>query len=176
MARKYRLTFTEDHLHALLMATEFHERIAMGQFREVLEVVDPGFKLPHENREMAEQMLTIARRYLMPALATDNSYWGIRSREVRDENRVMYDILQVVRHRLAWDRHPEGGMTINFDRPWRSSEKLDLIEIELLPDQESSEASLAQSGSRSTTSAAAPVKSGSKSGRGSRKVGPRREK
>lgn len=136
MARKYRITLTEDHLHAILEATEFHERIAMGQFREILEVVDPGFKLPQEARETANDLFTLARRSLMPELKSDNAFYSIRSPELKDMNRVMYDILQVVRHRLSWDRHPEGGFGVNFDKPWRSSEKLDLIEIERLPDQE----------------------------------------
>ena len=168
MSRKYRLTLTEEHLHALLKATEFHGRIAMGQFREIFDVLDRDFKLPRENRDQAEQLLVLARRYLMPELHSDNSYYSIRSRELHDDNRVMYDFLQVVRHRLSWDRHPEGGWTVNFDRPWRTSEKLDLVEIEILEDQ-SSEASLAQSASRSTTSTPGE-KSGSKSKRGKRKT------
>lgn len=135
MSRKYRITLTEEHLYTLMKATEFHERIAMGQFREVLDVVDPGFQLSRENRVEGEYLLVRARRYLLPELTHDNSYWSIRSREVRDDNRVMYDFLQVVRHRLSWDRHPEGGFGVNFDPPWRTSEKLDLIKIERLPEE-----------------------------------------
>lgn len=168
MARKYRLTLTEDHLHAIMRATEFHERIAMGQFREIFDVVDPGFHLSREDRDQAEQFLILARRYLMPELQSDNAYHSIRSTAIDDTNRVLYDILQVVRHRLAWDRKPEGDWTINFDRPMRTSAELDLIEVEEVP-QSSSEASLAQSGSRMTGSSGSS-KSGSKSGRGSRKT------
>ena len=46
--RKYRLTLTDEHLYAILRGTEFFERIAMGQFREILDVVDPQFKLSRE--------------------------------------------------------------------------------------------------------------------------------
>lgn len=135
MSRKYRLTLTEEHLYAILKAMDFHERIAMGQFREIFDVVDPGFKLSHEGRDAAEPLLMEARRHLMPALRHDNSYWGIRSLEIHDDNRVMYDIQQVVRHRLAWDRSPEGGWTVNFDRPMRTSETLDFVEIEQVPEE-----------------------------------------
>ena len=173
MARKYRLTLSEDHLHAILKGTEFFERIAMGQFREILDVVDPRFKIPIKDREAAEQLFTIARRYLMPDLKHDNAYWSIHSKEIPDSARICYDFLQVVRHRLSWDRHPEGGWTVNFDTP-RVTGPLDLVEIEALP-QESSEASLAQSASRSTTSGTRP-KSGSKSGKGKRKTAPKNPK
>ena len=135
MARKYRLTLTEDHLWALLKATEFHERVAMGQFREIVQAVDPEHKLSRQSRDAAEMLLMVAKRFLLPDLRDDHAYWGIHSKEIHDDNRVLYDVLQVVRHRLAWDRHPEGGMTINFDEPRRTSERLDLIEVERLPEK-----------------------------------------
>ena len=169
--RKYRLTLTDEHLYAILRGTEFFERIAMGQFREILDVVDPQFKLSREERDQGEQLLTLARRYLMPDLRSDNSFFGIRSPELTPEASICYDFLQVVRHRLAWDAHPEGGITINFDEPMRTSKKLDLVEIEALPhdDSSSSEVSRAQSGGRSTSKASGS-KLGSNPTRGKRKA------
>lgn len=30
---------------------------------------------------------------------------------------IAFDIHDVIRHKLSWDRHPEGGWTVNFDDP-----------------------------------------------------------
>ena len=30
---------------------------------------------------------------------------------------------QAIRHRLSWDRHPEGGMTVNFDEPMKINDE-----------------------------------------------------
>lgn len=167
----YRLTgLTEEHLHAILKATEFFERISMGQFQEILDVADPQFKVSHEDRETAEAYLADTRRCLMPELGSEFAYWGIRSSEVPDAARVCYDLLQVVRHRLAWDRHPEGGWTIGFDEPMQTS-RLDLVRIEP-EDQVSSEVSRVQSAVRKTAAERSSTKSGSKVKRGSRNVKP----
>lgn len=130
MARLYRLTMTEDHLRALLKATEFYERISMGQFIEILDTVDPHLKQSIEGRDIAASFLRIARQHLMPGLTSDNAFYSIRSPEIHDDNRICYDFQQVVRHRLSWDKNPAGGWTVNFDKPWRTSEKVDLIQIE----------------------------------------------
>lgn len=171
--RQYRLTVTEDHLRTLMRATEFFERIAMGQFREILDVADPHHKVPHEARETAEEHLMFARTRLMPELGSPNASWSIHSHEVHDDARVCYDFLQVVRHRLAWDRHPEGGFQVSFDKPLRSSLRLDLPVIEGVsePTQESSSSvSLTQSEVRAGGTTPGSKPSGSKSKRGTRKV------
>jgi len=160
--RTYTVTLTEEHLYALTRGTELFERITMGQFREILDVVDPQFKLSRKDRDTAEQLLVLARRYLMPELLTDYSYWSIHSKEISDDARVCYDFLQVVRHRLAWDNNPKGDWTVNFDEP-RQTSSLPLPQIA------QSEVSLTQSGSRSITSDSGS-KSGSKSKRGTRKA------
>jgi hypothetical protein len=167
----YRLTgLTEKHLRAILKATEFFERISMGQFNELLDVADPHHKLTHEEREPAETYLALARQCLIPELKSNFAYWSIRSSEVHDDARICYDFLQVVRNRLAWDNHPEGGWTYDFDAPLRTS-SLALLRIE--PEsQESSEVSLDQSAVRKTAAERSSTKSGSKVKRGSRKVKP----
>lgn len=59
------------------------------------------------------------------------AYHGIHSRTITDNARIAYDIEQVIRHRLAWDRQPEGGFQVDFDEPARSSSSCSLATIAL---------------------------------------------
>ena len=43
--------------------------------------------------------------------------------------RIAWDIQQVIRHRIAWDRNPKGNITVDFDSPLKTSdEQLPIIE------------------------------------------------
>ena len=126
----YTLTgLTEKHLRVIMKALDFTGRMACGQFRELYEVVDPRFKLRHEVRERCERMLDELKSVMIPELTTPHSSWGIRAQEISDDHRVGYDVIQVVRHRLAWDRNPKGDFTVDFDEPWRTSEQVRMIGI-----------------------------------------------
>ena len=42
---------------------------------------------------------------------------------INDSFRVAWDLQQVIRYRLAWDRNPEGGIQVIFDEPLKSSQE-----------------------------------------------------
>jgi hypothetical protein len=62
-----------------------------------------------------------AVRALKPALTglDMNSSYGIGCQDMPEDRTQAFDIMQVVRHRLACDRSPEGGSGVDFQTPMR---------------------------------------------------------
>jgi hypothetical protein len=128
--KEYQITLNELQLYTLMQAIELHERLAMGQFSALLDVVDPKH-LPDVDRDLGRKALDLARSVLMPGLVHPNQYYGIHSSEVHEHNRVLFDMLQVIRNKVAWTNNPQGGMTVNFDTPMKTSNE-DFIKIEVV--------------------------------------------
>lgn len=122
----YRLTINEKQADLIVRALEFYERVGgLGQLEVVTE---PWiFRCGADKLEDARRALAQAKSYLT-GFGHGASY-GIYSPEVPDEHRVAYDLQQVIRHRLAWDRTPLGGMGVWFDEPHQTSQ-VALAEIE----------------------------------------------
>jgi hypothetical protein len=48
-----------------------------------------------------------------------NASYGVGNKEVPDRFMQAIDMYQVIRHKLAWDNNPEGGVTVDFHEPSR---------------------------------------------------------
>ena len=119
------LTLTEEQADTLLMALDTYSRLKMGQFNAVSDL----FPARDFDRGKAAAALQAARQAVMPEL-DPRGYHGIESREIPDRARIAFDVEQVLRHALSWHRHPEGGITVNFDKPyWTSPEPRPRVEI-----------------------------------------------
>lgn len=118
--RRYLLLLTEAQVESISCALEFYERAGgMGQLGEVL---DPWRRRCRPaNIEPARRALDEAQN-LLTGLPFGASF-GICSPEVPDEFRVAYDLHQVLRHRLAWDRYPQGGTNVVFDKPRQTGQE-----------------------------------------------------
>lgn len=116
---RYQLTISEEQANIICRALEFYERVGgLGQFEVVVE---PWF-LRCETAALEEARRHLDRaKFHLTGFGYGASY-GIYSEEVPDEHRVAYDLQQVIRHRLAWDRTPEGGMGVWFDKPHQTSQ------------------------------------------------------
>jgi hypothetical protein len=125
---KYNLTLNDHQAQVLIQALDLFSRIGIGQFEEVLQVYDPNAKLALKERERIRAGLNIAKT---EAGHPSNGSYGIHHPKVDDDFRVAYDLQQVIRHRLAWDRKPEGDITVPFDKPMQiGQEPLAKIEQE----------------------------------------------
>lgn len=109
------LTLTEKPAYTLWEALETYNCIMIGQFSAVTDL----FLARHFDRAAAAAALKAARQVVMPELDPWEQY-GIESKEVREQARIAFDVEQVLRHALAWHRHPEGGVTIDFDKPYQT--------------------------------------------------------
>jgi hypothetical protein len=97
----------------------------MGQFTDIASLFFG--EVPVEDILLLKESL----EKLQP-LATQlpSGHHGIRSDKIPDSARVAFDLYQVIRHRLAWDRKPEGGFQVYFDQPLLTSETCGLARIE----------------------------------------------
>ena len=98
----------------LIDALDIITRVPLGQFWSMIEAY--RFVLPlNDVRALLDEAGS-----LMTGL-NKNSNWGIFNDLVTNDARIAYDILRVIRHRLAWDRKPEGDFTVDFDQPFSAS-------------------------------------------------------
>ncbi len=123
--KKYEISLNAEQADLLVKALDLFTRIGLGQFEAVLEAYDRDLKLPLEKRELITSGLNTAK---LAAGHPVNGSFGINNPAMHEKFRDTWDICQVVRHRLAWDRKPEGGPQVWFDRPYRAG-ALPLITI-----------------------------------------------
>lgn len=136
MTKKYTLELTEKQMGVIQQALDMYFRVAMGQHTELIDQMIPPLKDTDEwcrRRDGVEEHLREARSWAMPDLAR-SAYYGIYAKEIAEENRIACDIHDVIRHHLAWERHPEGGFQVCFDTPMaKSEEPLPVVHVEEKP-------------------------------------------
>ena len=110
--KTYTLTMSEEQAQVVVRALDLYTRIGIGQFEEIFRVYDPKGEL--RNHSGASGLMNSIKNIVgHPA----NGSHGIHHPEVRDEFRAAYDVQQVIRNRIAFDKNPEGGMGVAFDTP-----------------------------------------------------------
>jgi hypothetical protein len=122
--RVYNLRLTEEQCRVILKSAEFYGRLALGQIKTAIDVYY-GFRNKVGGHTVQLDRYNYHCGELKSALTglNANESYGIFNKEVDDSARVAWDIQQVVRHRLAWDRTPEGGYTVDFGTPMKSSQE-----------------------------------------------------
>ena len=119
MTEKYVLTMDSETARMVSRACELYARIVCGQYEEVsFETAmawPEKFKSDHycEMRDQAEAALQAAKLAMFPELSRHSSY-GVSHNRKAD---TAWNVYQVVRHAMAWHEHPEGGNTVNFQKP-----------------------------------------------------------
>lgn len=109
------LKMSMDQAMLVARACEFYMRMRNGQYDELAMemVINKHLYAQPFDRQAFEEHLYQARKMLFPKLYR-NSHYGIRHDTIGDRAWEMYE---VIRHALAWYRHPEGGMGVDFDTP-----------------------------------------------------------
>lgn len=130
--KKYTLTLNERQAEVLVAALDFYSRIGIGQFEELVHVYE-GAQMGLGDATSGAK-LQAAKRYIEDAKHEltgfpANASHSILNPKVNDTFRVAYDIQKVVRHRLAWDKSPDGGTGVWFDKPDQTSKAEPLATI-----------------------------------------------
>lgn len=124
MSKKYSLTITEAQAITLINALDLYKRIGMGQLDEIKHVAVPAPKHKYKWVELDQTMAILKLQLLgWPHINTAHS---IVSKDLPDQFRVAWDILQVVRNRLAHDSLKPGekpGIYVYFDEPRKTSKE-----------------------------------------------------
>lgn len=122
---KVTLELSEKQAGIVEEALEFYSRIHMGQFEELGNF----FHKRNYNRDEFRHLTDQLRRCVFPELQR-NAYYGICDKKhLSDNARIAWDIQQVIRHGVSWKRYPNGGITVNFDPPMRTSESEGLPKV-----------------------------------------------
>lgn len=123
MNKKYALYVNEEQARVIVNALDFYSRIHIGQVEEVDSFVRLFVRYRKDkDLDGMKDAIEAFKKAAFPELTSTSSY-GIHSEEVDDTARVAWDIKQVLRNVVAWNVHPEGGMTVDFDSPMKSSKQ-----------------------------------------------------
>ena len=119
------MTMDRETASTLSKAAEVYARLINGQFDvlpfEVL-IVHPGsFSSADfcERRDRAEVALEEARKALFPNLIYPHQSYGVGHNRESDK---AWNVHQVLRYTRAWHDHPEGGITVDFNKPMSFSD------------------------------------------------------
>lgn len=129
MSKQYTLHLTEKQARVIVNALDLYSRIGMGQLKEVAYVLRATQKL-NDNTDVEIQERSDQINIIRDRLEAISRYWmngsgyhSITSQKISDVFRVAWDIQQVIRHRLAWDKNPKGDITVDFDDALKTSEE-----------------------------------------------------
>lgn len=98
--KKYTIEVDESQAKTLVRACELFARINMGQ----LDVISEEFPDHMHQDFLRHQLKTLP---VKPVAIHEGS----------DHARISWDLYQTIRYRLAWDKNPEGGHTVDFSPP-----------------------------------------------------------
>lgn len=94
----YQLTISEAQARLIATALDTHDRLATGQAGMALQNVFP------EIGYAAARELEVAIK-------------AAGGRRAGDHRTGAFNLRKTLEHAIAWTRHPEGGMSVNFDGP-----------------------------------------------------------
>jgi hypothetical protein len=121
----YQLSLTEKQAQVIIDALDLYSRVGMGQLEDVAHVLrlysKPSEKYAEWNR--IDMVQNLMREAAVAWVGNAGSYYGITNQKISDVFRVAFDLQQVIRHRLAWDKNPEGGVFVRFDEPMKYSQE-----------------------------------------------------
>jgi hypothetical protein len=144
MTKTYTLTITEKQARALMDACELLSRIQGGQIREAFDYLplkkDIDWSVYHE---IQDELIRRMPEILEGGIDGWSSSFGVGHPELPESHDIAWDLYQVIRHKLSWERAVDDGviesensprkwsemMGVSFDPPMRfGSEKLAKIE------------------------------------------------
>lgn len=108
---KYTIEVNEEQAKVISLALDIFSRMEGGQLEWVFSMIPWKY---HEKLESVEPMLKE-----LQLLLTGMQHGNLGIGNVSDSARIAFDLHQVIRHRLAWDREPQGRMSVSFDPPMK---------------------------------------------------------
>jgi len=115
--------------YTAIEALDAYSRIKMGQ---IWAVRDLFYDIHNKDLDRLDRLLKELAQVAFPEFAGEKHgcWYGIGNKPVGDGQEA-FDIQQVIRYVLAWKLHPQGGYTVDFQKPMRwGSEPLATIRIE----------------------------------------------
>jgi hypothetical protein len=118
----YTIQCSEKQVEIMKIALDLYARLRSGQMSELYNLIFCNSDLYKKFDEEQQFLIREKLDEICNNFYVANVLGGNGASEPSD---IAWDIFQVLRHQLTWDKHPEGGMTVDFDTPLISSpEKL----------------------------------------------------
>jgi hypothetical protein len=130
----YTLTLNEQQAQTIATACEVLARLGIGQFRDALEKLPTKEYMPHGWQDDMHAIGLILKKHMIGNVDGWHSSLGIHHNKVREEAKEAWDLYQVIRNRLSWDRAKAEGVTdgttrnwsggmmgVNYDEPFKTS-------------------------------------------------------
>ena len=122
------LEITDHQADVICAALDVWARIGTGELTTLLGHPDISRRLVTDQGVTNEDVRRVLE-HLKTAVfdLKPNAYFGIRSTDITEGNRIAFDLMQVIRHHLAWTRagNPETRMpemySVSYDDPIHTS-------------------------------------------------------
>lgn len=115
--KKYRLDLTDEQAKTTSYALELYSRLRMGQWAELIDLC-LDFKdddYAHKKFDVLIPELMRLRKEVYPELSPNWGHsYGVGKFEDAD---LAWEIHEVLRNKIAWTEHPEGGNGVDFGKP-----------------------------------------------------------
>lgn len=130
----YSIEANTAQLELIMKALDFYSRIQMGQ---ISELTNPYIiQLPDADYSDVDEQLIKLKKSMFPELDA-KTFYSIKTKKIPDTIRQTVDILDVIRHRIAWDDSKEEKPTgMKYNKPIHWSNEYNLIKIEKVDDNE----------------------------------------
>ncbi len=133
---KVSIEVTKEQAHDIMEALDLSSRLLMGQFDRVgdhLMKYANRFDNYLTNKEIIEEKLEEIKALIYPECG--RSYFGIFSDACPEPSKIQWDLIQVIRYAMAWHENPNGGNTVNFNTPLKSSNTQELCTAKILEEK-----------------------------------------
>ncbi len=110
--KQYVLTLTETQAEVMNQALEVLARLGIGQFRDALYLMPLRPTADYSLMGSMVEIEKILRRHM-----NDNGLGPSMRAAESEHTQVAWDMYQVIRHRLSWDRAVEDGLVASLDAP-----------------------------------------------------------
>jgi hypothetical protein len=105
---KYSIELTENQIDALIQVCEAYVRIAIHQMDFVIDRI---IEIPIDQMQRVKNLCNELK--FISARLDHNQSFGISSK-LSETTKIAHDIYQQLRYKMAWDRNPDGGITVDF--------------------------------------------------------------
>lgn len=127
---KVQLEMSEDQAYVIQDALDFYSRIMMGQFDNIASLFSIRLA-KNVNREEETKLIEALKNLYYPELHR-SAYYGIFHSDTPEDAKISWDLIQVLRYDISWYKYPEGGHTVNFHTPLRSSNTEELAKVKII--------------------------------------------
>ena len=118
MSKTYTIELTEQQAQTLSTACEVLARLGIGQFRYALECMPLAQLWGDGWHDDMNEIGQILSRHTINNVDGWRSSLGIAHEKVSETAKEAWDMHQVIRHRLSWDRATVDGITDGTKRNW----------------------------------------------------------